>query len=66
MTVAVDQAYAAKWEIDGARGHLDTAACQLTDAVGYLDGARQTRTQEILDHLTAVLANLDRLREVLS
>jgi hypothetical protein len=61
----LDRAYAANWEIDSARGHLDTAACQLYDAVGHLDGACRTRAQEILDHATAVLADLDRLREAL-
>ena len=65
MTAAMDRAYAAKWDIDSARGHLDTTACLLTDAVGYLDDARQARVKEILDHVSAVLADLDRLREAL-
>lgn len=65
MTAATDRTYAAKWDIDSARGHLDTVACHLTDAVSLLDGARHTRAAEILDHVTAVLADLDRLREVL-
>jgi hypothetical protein len=65
MTAAVDRAYAAKWDLDNARGHLDTAACLLDDAIGHLEGARATRAQEILDHVTAVLADLDRLRAAL-
>jgi hypothetical protein len=64
-TDSLDRSYAAKWEIDSARGHLDTAACHINDAVGHLDGARRTRAQEILDHVSAVLADLDRLRAAL-
>ena len=65
MTAAVDRTYAAKWDIDSARGHLDTTACLIDSATEYLDGARKTRAIEILDHLTAALADLDRLAEVL-
>lgn len=61
----LDRDYAARWDLTGASGHLDTAACLLTDAVGYLDGARRTRAEEILERITAALAELDRLREVL-
>lgn len=64
-TIADDQSYAARWEIDNARGHLDTVACYLTNAIGYLTEGRHTRAQEILDHVTATLADLDRLREAL-
>lgn len=64
-TAQADQIYGAKWDIDSARGHLDTAACLLDDAIGHLEGARATRAQEILDHVTAVLTDLDRLREAL-
>ena len=65
MSAVLDRDYAARWDIDSARGHLDTVACHLTDAVGYLEGARRTRAQEILDHAAAVLADLDRLRAAL-
>lgn len=65
MTAAVDRTYAAQWDIDSARGHVDTACCLIDDAVGHLDGARKTRATEILDKATAVLAELDRLRAAL-
>ena len=65
MTAAVDRAYAARWEIDGARGHLDTTMCLIDSAIEHLDGARKTRATEILDHITATLADLDRLRAAL-
>lgn len=61
----MDQDYAAKWAIDNARGHLDTVACHVNDGIGHLGGARQTRATEILDRVTAVLADLDRLRAAL-
>lgn len=64
-TDSLDRSYAAKWEVDNARGHLDTVACYLTNAIGYLTEGRHTRAQEILDHVTATLADLDRLREAL-
>ncbi|MCV7214712.1 hypothetical protein H7J51_05360 [Mycobacterium crocinum] len=51
--------------IDSARGHLDTAQCHLSDAIEYLDAARRTRAEEILDRTTAALADLDRLRATL-
>lgn len=51
--------------LDRARGHLDTAICHLTDAASYLHGARATRAQQILDRITAALADLDRIREAL-
>lgn len=63
--IAPHRAYAAKWDIDSARGHLDTVACHLYDAAGHLDGARRTRVTEILDRATAVLAELDHFREAL-
>lgn len=65
MTAALNRAYAAKWDIDSARGHLDTVACHVNDAIGHLDGARQVRATEILDRATALLAELDRLRAAL-
>ncbi|MDX1890124.1 hypothetical protein [Mycolicibacterium sp. 050158] len=64
-TAADDQVFAARWEIDNARGHLDTAACQISDAVGYLDDARRARAAEILDRVSAALVELDRLRRAL-
>lgn len=65
ITTADDETYAARWDIDSARGHLDTAACLIDDAVGRLDDARKTRATEILDKATALLAELDRLRAAL-
>jgi hypothetical protein len=56
---------AAKVEIDGARGHADTAICLLDSAIEHLDGARRTRAQEILDRVSTLLADLDRLRAAL-
>ena len=56
---------AAKLDIDSARDHLDTAQYYVSDAIGYLDGARRTRVEEILDRVGKALADLDRLREVL-
>lgn len=58
--------YAARWDIDAARGHLDTAICQLTNAAGHLEGARNARAVDILDRLAAGMADLDRLREGLA
>lgn len=65
MTAAVDRAYAARWDIDAARGHTDTVCCLIDNAIGHLDGARKTRATEILDQATALLAELDRLRAAL-
>lgn len=67
MSVAntLDRDCAARWDLDSAHGHLDTVACLLDDAVAHLDGARETRVVEILDHVSAVLAELDRLRATL-
>lgn len=65
MTAAVDRTYAAKWDIDAARGHADTAICLLDSAIENLDGARRTRTTEILDKVSTLLADLDQLAEVL-
>lgn len=56
---------AAKVDVDSARDHIDTAQYYLTDAVGYLEAARCARATEILDHVSAVLADLDRLRAAL-
>lgn len=64
-TNAVDRECAARWDLDAARGHVDTAVCLLDDAAGHLDGARETRVTETLDRLAAVLAELDRLRATL-
>ena len=60
MTAVVDRTYAARWDIDSARGHLDTTACLVDSATEHLDGARKT-----LDRITAALADLDRLRAAL-
>lgn len=66
MTAAqADKVYAAKWDIDSARGHLDTAACLIDSATEYLDGNAKGRAIEILDSVNAVLAALDRLRAAL-
>lgn len=62
MTAAMDRAYCAKWDLDSAHGHADTAICLLDSALEHLDGARKTRATEILDHARAVLADLERLR----
>ncbi|ORA69342.1 hypothetical protein BST23_01450 [Mycolicibacterium elephantis] len=55
----------AKFDIDMAQDHLDTTQYYLSDAIGYLDGARKTRATEILDKVSSALADLDRLREAL-
>ncbi len=65
MTAAVDRSYAAKWDLDAARGHADTAICLVDSAIEHLDGARLTRAQEILDKVSTLLADLDRLRAAL-
>ena len=65
MTAAVDRDYAARWDVDGARGHADTLCCLIDSATENLDGARRTRAQEILDRARLVLADLDRLRAAL-
>lgn len=65
MTVAVDREYAARWDVDGARGHADTMCCLIDSATEHLDGARKTRATEILDRARLVLADLDRLRAAL-
>lgn len=65
MTAAVDRAYAARWDIDGARGHADTAICLVDSAIENLDGAGRTRATEILDKVSTLLADLDQLAEVL-
>lgn len=62
---AADRAYAAQWDVDSARGHADTVCCLIDNAIGHLDDARKTRATEIRDQATALLAALDRLREVL-
>lgn len=64
-TAQADQIYAAKWDIDSARGHTDTVVCLIDSAIEHLDGARRTRAQEILDRAGALLADLDHLREAL-
>lgn len=64
-TAQTDKVYAAKWDLDSARGHIDTACCLIDDAIGHLDGARETRAIEILERLAAALAELDRLRAAL-
>lgn len=65
MTAAVDRTYAARWDIDSARGYLDTTVCLIDSATEHLDGARKTRATEILDKARSVLADLDRLRAAL-
>lgn len=65
MTAAVDREYAARWDVDSARGFADTVCCLIDSATEHLDGARRTRATEILDHARAVLADLDRLRAAL-
>lgn len=65
MTAAVDREYAARWDVDGARGHADTMCCLIDSAVEHLDGARRTRAEEIVDRARMVLADLDRLRAAL-
>ncbi len=65
MTAAVDRTYAARWDVDGARGHADTLCCLIDSATENLDGARRTRAEEILDQARIVLADLDKLRAAL-
>ncbi|KRD07793.1 hypothetical protein ASE48_10170 [Mycobacterium sp. Root265] len=65
MTAAVDRDYAARWEVDGARGHADTMCCLIDSATEHLDGAQRTCAEAILDRARLVLADLDRLAEVL-
>lgn len=66
MTAATEnKVYAAKWDLDAARGHADTAICLLDSAIEHLDGARKTRATEILDKVSTLLADLDRLRAAL-
>ena len=66
ITTADDETYAARWDLDSARGHADTVCCLIDNAIGHLDDARKARATEILDKATALLAELDRLREVLA
>ena len=40
-TAQADQIYAAKWDIDSARGHTDTVVCLIDSAIEHLDGARR-------------------------
>ena len=65
MTTTVNRDYAARWDVDGARGHADTLCCHIDSATEHLDGARKTRATEILDRARTVLADLDRLRATL-
>lgn len=65
MTTTVNRDYAARWDVDGARGHADTLCCLIDSATEHLDGARKTRATEILDRARTVLADLDRLRATL-
>ncbi|MEN4476860.1 hypothetical protein [Mycolicibacterium cosmeticum] len=65
MTAAVDRSYAARWDIDCARGHADTLCCLIDSAAEHLEDTRRTRAEEILDRARLVLADLDRLREAL-
>ncbi|KRD04958.1 hypothetical protein ASE48_20165 [Mycobacterium sp. Root265] len=65
MTAAVDRTYAARWDVDGARGHADTVCCLIDSAAAHLDGARRARAEEILDRARFVLADLDQLRSAL-
>ncbi|OBA66050.1 hypothetical protein A5633_03020 [Mycolicibacterium elephantis] len=60
-----DPVQAASFDLDCAQDHLDTCQYYMSDAIGYLDGARKTRAEEILDKVTRALADLDRLREAL-
>lgn len=62
MTAAMDRRYAARWDLDGARGHADTLCCLIDSAAEHLDDARRTRAEEILDRARLVLADLDQLR----
>lgn len=66
MTAAVDREYAAKWDLDGARGHADTLCCLIDSAAEHLDGARRTRAEGILDRARLVLDDVDRLRRGLA
>lgn len=65
MTAAVDRTYAAKWDIDAARGHADTAICLVDSAIENLDDAQQIRAIEILDRVSTLLVDLDQLAEAL-
>lgn len=59
--------YAARWDIDAVHGHLDTAICQLFNAIGHLDdGPQKDKAEELLDRLDAAQSVIDRLREVLA
>lgn len=62
MTAAVDRAYAIAWDLDATRGHLDTAACLLDDCVGRLEGDAKDQAVNLLDKVTALLAQVDKLR----
>lgn len=57
---------AARYDLDAARDHLDTAQYYLADATGRLEGARRTRSVVIAEQITRILADLDRLREVIA
>lgn len=66
-TVTVDDpVQAAKFDLDSARGHVDTALSFMHAALAHLDGrARRTRAGQILATLDDTLAYLDRLREAM-
>jgi hypothetical protein len=55
---------AARYDLDCAFDHLDTAKYYVRDAAGYLEGARRTRVADLADQIACALADLDRLREV--
>lgn len=65
MTATVDRYYCARWDLDASRGHLDTAACLLDDCVGRLEGDAKDRAVDLLDKVTALLAQVDKLRAAL-
>lgn len=57
---------AAKYDLDSARGHVDTALSLMQDALAHLDGrARRSRAGQILASLDDSVAALDRLQETL-
>lgn len=65
ITQTIDEAQAARLDLETACDHLDSAAWIAAGASEYLDGARRTRATEIVDRLRGALADLDRLREAL-
>lgn len=65
ITQTIDEAQAARLDLETACDHLDAAVYIAAVAAEYLDGARKTRATEILDKVSSALADLDRLRAAL-